>query len=121
MDDYLNLKDISKILGLRKDTITYRFNKIGVYPIYIKGIRFYKSSDINLIKKKLRNKFNIGNVKERFSIIEYFLSNRNNSSSDISKVCPLSTAQIDKILTSFIKDDFCITVPSKLNSIDHEY
>jgi len=121
MDDYLNLKDISKILGLRTDTITYRFNKIGIYPTYIKGIRFYNSIDIELIRKKLRKRFNISNVNERFTIVEYFLSNHNNSSSDISKICPLSTAQIDKILTSFINDDFCITVPSKLNSIDYVY
>ena len=120
MDDYLNLKDISKILNLRTDTITYRFNKVGVYPTYIKGIRFYNSSDIELIKKKLRKRFIISNVKERFTIIEYFLSNHNNTSSDISKICPLSTAQIDKILTCFIEDDFCITVPSKLNSHNYE-
>ena len=120
MDDYLTLKDISKELGIRTDTITYRFNRAGVYPTYIKGIRFYNSSDIDIVRQIVRKKYDISNIKEKFTIVEYFLSNHNNTSSDISKICPLSTAQIDKILTSFINDDFCITVPSKLNSIDHE-
>lgn len=115
MDEYLNLKDISKILKIRKDTIAKRFDKEDIFPIYLKGVRFYRSSDIEYIDRNVRNKYLIKNVGEIFTVIEYFLSHKENSSPDIAKICPLSTQKIDNILSDFLDNNCCVIAPSKMN------
>ena len=115
MEKYLNLKDITNIHGINKHTAHSRFVLLGITPIMIKHIKYYKENDVNRILISKHARYKIKSLSEQFTIIEYFLSHKENSSPDIAKICPLSTSRIDRIISDFLDNNFCIIAPSKIN------
>ena len=114
MANYVSAVKIANQLRLNKDTVMYRFNKMGIQPLKLNNKLYYLRSDIDLLKE-MKNTRNFITPNERFSILEYFLSNRGNSASDLEKVFFIPQHRIDRIITEFLNNGFCVIAPSKMN------
>ena len=114
MANYVSAVKIANQLRLNKDTVMYRFNKIGIQPLKLNNKLYYLKSDIDSLKE-MKNTRNFITPNERFSILEYFLSNRENSASDLSKVFFIPQARIDRIISEYFNNGSCVIAPSKMN------
>lgn len=114
MANYISAIDIADKLKLDKNTIIKRFDNIGIQPLNLNHKLYYLKSDISYLSGA-KVKRNIIRPAERFAVLEYFLSNRENSASDLEKVFFISQRRIDRIITDYLKNDYCVTVPSKMN------
>lgn len=116
MANYSNLTEIADRLNLSKSTVVNRFKKLGIEPMDLNHKLWYLKSDIEMLKT-MKNTRNFIKPSERFAIIEYFLSTRNNSVTDLQNVFFIPQQRIDRIITDFLNNGMCITVPSKMNRI----
>ena len=114
MANYVSAIEIANQLDLNKVTIIKRFESLGIQPLNLNHKLYYLKSDIKYLKG-FKVKRNLVTPAERFAILEYFLSNRENSASDLEKVFFIPQPRIDRIITDYLKNDYCVTVPSKMN------
>jgi hypothetical protein len=116
MANYISLINLANQLDLSKKTIVSRFEKLNIQPLNLNQKFFYLKSDVALLKH-MNIKRNFITPNERFSVLEYFLSNRENSASDLEKVFFIPQHRIDRIISEYLKNDMCVTVPSKINRL----
>lgn len=114
MAKYVSLVSIANDLKLSKGTIISRFDKLDIQPITINHKNYYSQSDLDMLILMKPKVVKVGH-KERFLIVEYFLRNKSNSSPAIADVFFIKPQRVDKIISEFLNNDSCITVPSKLN------
>jgi hypothetical protein len=116
MANYISAVNIANKLGLDRNTVISRFRKLDIEPLNLNNRLYYLNSDVYLLKtvKKPRN---LVSANERFAIVEYFLTHRNNSALDLETVFFISQRRIDRILSEYFDNGMCITVPSKLNKL----
>lgn len=114
MANYISLIDLANQLNLNKNTIVERFKKLDIQPLNLNHKLYYLKSNVDLLKT-MKNPRNFITPNERFTILEYFLSNRENSASDLEKVFFIPQHRIDRIITEFLNNGFCVIAPSKMN------
>jgi len=114
MANYISAIDLANQLNLSKQTIVKRFEKLDIQPLNLNHKLYYLKSNINLLKT-MKNPRNFITPNERFAVVEYFLTHRYNRTMDLEKVFFISQRRIDRIITDFLKNNMCVTAPSKLN------
>jgi DNA-binding MarR family transcriptional regulator len=114
MANYVSAIDIANRLGISKNTVVKRFAKMDIEPLNLNHKLYFLKSDIEVIKDAKRPVNHI-TPNERFAILEYFFSHRDNRASDLQKVFFIPQSRIDRIISEFFKNDFCVIAPSKLN------
>ena len=114
MANYVTAIDIADKFRISKNTVVERFAKLDIQPLNLNHKLYYLRSNIDLLKT-MKNPRNFITPNERFTILEYFLSNRENSASDLEKVFFIPQHRIDRIITEFLNNGFCVIAPSKMN------
>ena len=114
MAHYVTALDIASQLRISKNTVVQRFDKLDIQPLNLNHKLYYLKSNIDLLKT-MKNPRKFITHNERFAIVEYFLTHRDNRAMDLEKVFFIPQHRIDRILSEYLKNDLCITVPSKLN------
>ena len=114
MANYISAIDLANQLRISKNTVVQRFNKLDIQPLNLNNKLYYLKSNIDLLKT-MKNPRNFITPNERFAIVEYFLTYRDNRAMDLEKVFFIPQHRIDRIISEYLKNDLCITVPSKLN------
>ena len=114
MANYVTAIDIADKLRISKNTVVDRFDKLDIQPLNLNHKLYYLRSNIDLLKT-MKNPRKFITHNERFAIVEYFLTHRDNRAMDIEKVFFIPQHRIDRILSEYLKNDLCITVPSKMN------
>lgn len=113
---YISAAKIAIKFKVQKNTVINRFKKLGIEPVEINKKFYYSIEDSKMFEKTKQQK-NIITTNERFSVIEYFLSNRNNSSLDLTKVFFIHQRRIDRIISDYLNNDKCIIISSKMNKL----
>ena len=72
MANYISLIDIANQLNKSKETIIKRFASVHIEPLDLNHKLWYLKSDVALIKE-MKITYVHSTLKERFSILEYFL------------------------------------------------
>lgn len=116
MAKHTNLTDIANQLNLSKSTVISRFEKLNIQPLNLNHKLWYLSTDVESIRK-MKTSVNYITPIERFSILEYFLSHRDNGASDLEKVFFIPQFRINRIISDYLKNGMCVTVPSKMNRL----
>lgn len=116
MANYVSAIEIGNQLKLSKNTVVKRFQSIHIEPLNVNHKLYFLRSDIKLLKD-VKTTINHVTPNERFAVLEYFLSNRENRSSDLEKVFFIPQRRIDRIISEFFKNDMCVIAPSKLNKL----
>lgn len=111
---YYSRKDIAREAKLSVFAVRNRQDRLGIEPLVVKGNHFFTPEEMERIIRYKKSATIISHAKERFTIIEYFLTHDNNTTRDIAEICPLSHKLIDKIIFEYYKNDRCIIVNSKL-------
>lgn len=114
MAHYATALDIASQFRISKQTVIKRFEKLDIQPLNLNHKLYYLKSNVDLLKT-MKNPRNFITPNERFAIVEYFLTHRENTALDLEKVFFIPQHRIDRILSEYLKNDLCITVPSKLN------
>ena len=114
MAHYVTAIDIANKFRISRQTVVKRFEKLDIQPLNLNQKLYYLNSNIDLLHT-MKNPRNFITPKERFAIVEYFLTHRDNRAMDLEKVFFISQPRIDRILSEYLKNDLCITVPSKMN------
>ena len=114
MAHYVTAIDIANKFRISRQTVVKRFEKLDIQPLNLNQKLYYLNSNIDLLHT-MKNPRNFITTKERFAIVEYFLTHRDNRSMDLEKVFFIPQHRIDRILSEYLKNDLCITVPSKMN------
>ena len=114
MAHYISAIDLANQFRVSKQTIVKRFDKLDIQPLNLNHKLYYLKSNIDLLNG-MKNPRIFITPNERFAIVEYFLTHRDNRAMDIEKVFFIPQHRIDRILSEYLKNDLCITVPSKLN------
>lgn len=113
-DTHYSVFEISKELGLSVPVIRKRIEKQCIEPCVIKGKYYYTEYDVEKIMNSKKERRDRTTPTERFTVIEYFLNNNNNTTPEIAKICPLPFYLIDRIIFEFYKNDKCVIVKSRL-------
>ena len=114
MANYVRVIDIASELKISRYTVVEGFRKLDIQPLNLNHKLYYLKSNIELLKNVKKPRILI-NSNERFAIVEYFLTHRDNRAMDLEKVFFISQRRIDRILSDYLKNNMCITVPSKMN------
>jgi transcriptional antiterminator len=114
MANYISLIDLANQLNLSKNTIIERFKKLEIEPLNLNHKLYYLKSNVDLLGT-MKNPRNFITPNERFAIVEYFLTHRNNTALDLQKVFFIPQRRIDRIITEYLNNGFCVIAPSKLN------
>jgi len=114
MANYISLIDLANQLNLSKNTIVERFKKLDIEPLNLNHKLYYLKSNVDLLRI-MKNPRNFITPNERFTIVEYFLTHRNNTALDLQKVFFIPQRRIDRIITEYLNNGFCVIAPSKMN------
>jgi hypothetical protein len=114
MAHYISAIDLANQFRVSKQTIVKRFDKLDIQPLNLNHKLYYLKSNIDLLNG-MKNPRIFITPNERFAVVEYFLTHRDNRAMDLEKVFFIPQHRIDRILSEYLKNDLCITVPSKLN------
>ncbi len=114
MANYISLIDLANQLNLSKNTIIERFKKLDIEPLNLNHKLYYLKSNVDLLRT-MKNPRNFITPNERFAIVEYFLTHRNNTALDLQKVFFIPQRRIDRIITEYLNNGFCVIAPSKMN------
>ena len=114
MAHYVTAIDIANKFRISRQTVVKRFEKLDIQPLNLNQKLYYLNSNVDLLHT-MKNPRNFITPNERFAIVEYFLTHRDNRAMDIEKVFFIPQHRIDRILSEYLKNDLCITVPSKMN------
>ena len=113
---YISTTEIANMFNLNKGTVINRFKKLDIDPVEVNRRYYYSTEDVKHFEKA-KPTYNLITPNERFSIIEYFLSHRINSSLDLTKVFFIPQHRIDRIISEYLNSNNCVTISSKMNKI----
>lgn len=119
------VKDIAEYCNIDKTTITHRMKVLGIVKdnrrsgkvLYFDEEEF--ESIINFKKSHYKRLYSsLTYSKKKIYIIEYFLSNKDNSSPEIASYFDVPESFINSTLTEYLENNSTILVGSKINLVD---
>ena len=119
------VKDIAEYCNIDKTTITHRMKVLGIVKdnrrsgkvLYFDEEEF--ESIINFKKSHYKRLYSsLIYSKKKIYIIEYFLSNKDNSSPEIASYFDVPESFINATLTEYLENNSTIIVGSKINLVD---
>ena len=119
------VKDIAEHCNIDKTTITHRMKVLGIVKdnrrsgkvLYFDEEEF--ESIINFKKSHYKRLYSsLVYSKKKIYIIEYFLSNKDNSSPEIASYFDVPESFINATLTEYLENNSTIIVGSKINLVD---
>ncbi len=119
------VKDIAEYCNIDKTTITHRMKVLGIVKdnrksgkvLYFDEEEF--ESIINFKKSHYKRLYSsLMYSKKKIYIIEYFLSNKDNSSPEIASYFDVPESFVNAILTEYLENNSTILVGSKINLVD---
>ena len=118
MSNLLSTNDVSRLLKISKNTITYRCRELKIGSRKGKPLMI-DEDNLELIRTFSKNRFKNLNFKKKYHkvnilIVEYYLSRKDNSIPDIAKNLGVTETKVHNAINQFLKDGY-VTVQSKLN------
>ena len=113
---YISATEIANKLNLHKGTVISRFKKLDIDPVEVNRRYYYSIENVKHFEKA-KPSYNLITPNERFLVIEYFLSHRDNSSLDLTKVFFIPQHRVDRIISEYLNNNNCVTISSKMNKI----
>lgn len=119
------VKDIAEYCNIDKTTITHRMKVLGIIKenrksgkvLYFDEEEF--ESIVNFKKSHYKRLYSsLIYSKKKIYIIEYFLSNKDNSSPEIASYFDVPESFINTTLTEYLENNSTIIVGSKINLLD---
>ena len=119
------IKDIAEYCNIDKTTITHRMKVLGIVKdnrrsgkvLYFDEEEF--ESIINFKKSPSKRLYSsLMYSKKKIYIIEYFLSNKSNSSPEIASYFDVPESFVNSTLTEYLENNSTIIVGSKINLVD---
>lgn len=119
------VKDIAEYCNIDKTTITHRMKVLGIIKenrrsgkvLYFDEEEF--ESIVNFKKSHYKRLYSsLIYSKKKIYIIEYFLSNKDNSSPEIASYFDVPESFINATLTEYLENNSTILVGSKINLVD---
>lgn len=119
------VKDIAEYCNIDKTTITHRMKVLGIVKdnrrsgkvLYFNEEEF--ESIVNFKKSHYKRLYSsLIYSKKKIYIIEYFLSNKDNSSPEIASYFDVPESFINATLTEYLENNSTIIVGSKINLLD---
>lgn len=119
------VKDIAEYCNIDKTTITHRMKVLGIVKdnrrsgkvLYFDEEEF--ESIINFKKSHYKRLYSsLIYSKKKIYIIEYFLSNKDNSSPEIASYFDIPESFVNATLTEYLENNSTILVGSKINLVD---
>ena len=119
------VKDIAEYCNIDKTTITHRMKVLGIVKdnrrsgkmLYFDEEEF--ESIVNFKKSHYKRLYSsLVYSKKKIYIIEYFLSNKDNSSPEIASYFDVPDSFINATLTEYLENNSTILVGSKINLVD---
>lgn len=119
------VKDIAEYCNIDKTTITHRMKVLGIVKdnrrsgkvLYFDEEEF--DSIINFKKSHYKRLYSsLTYSKKKIYIIEYFLSNKDNSSPEIASYFDVPESFVNATLTEYLENNSTILVGSKINLVD---
>ena len=119
------VKDIAEYCNIDKTTITHRMKVLGIVKdnrrsgkvLYFDEEEF--ESIINFKKSHYKRLYSsLIYSKKKIYIIEYFLSNKDNSSPEIASYFDVPESFVNATLTEYLENNSTILVGSKINLVD---
>ena len=119
------VKDIAEYCNIDKTTITHRMKVLGIVKdnrrsgkvLYFNEEEF--ESIVNFKKSHYKRLYSsLMYSKKKIYIIEYFLSNKDNSSPEIASYFDVPESFINTTLTEYLENNSTILVGSKINLVD---
>lgn len=119
------VKDIAEYCNIDKTTITHRMKVLGIIKenrksgkvLYFDEEEF--ESIINFKKSHYKRLYSsLMYSKKKIYIIEYFLSNKDNSSPEIASYFDVPESFVNATLTEYLENNSTILVGSKINLVD---
>jgi predicted DNA-binding protein YlxM (UPF0122 family) len=119
------VKDIAEYCNIDKTTITHRMKVLGIVKdnrksgkvLYFDEEEF--ESIINFKKSHYKRLYSsLIYSKKKIYIIEYFLSNKDNSSPEIASYFDVPESFVNATLTEYLENNSTILVSSKINLVD---
>ena len=119
------VKDIAEYCNIDKTTITHRMKVLGIVKdnrrsgkvLYFNEEEF--ESIVNFKKSHYKRLYSsLMYSKKKIYIIEYFLSNKDNSSPEIASYFDVPESFINATLTEYLENNSTILVGSKINLVD---
>lgn len=119
------IKDIAEYCNIDKTTITHRMKVLGIVKenrksgkmLYFDEEEF--ESIVNFKKSHYKRLYSsLMYSKKKIYIIEYFLSNKDNSSPEIASYFDVPESFVNATLTEYLENNSTIIVGSKINLVD---
>jgi hypothetical protein len=119
------IKDISEYCNIDKTTITHRMKVLGIIRHNRKSgkILYFDEEEfesiINFKKSPSKRLYSsLMYSKKKIYVIEYFLSNKDNSSPEIASYFDVPESFVNATLTEYLENNSTILVGSKINLVD---
>lgn len=119
------VKDIAEYCNIDKTTITHRMKVLGIVKenrksgkmLYFDEEEF--ESIVNFKKSHYKRLYSsLMYSKKKIYIVEYFLSNKDNSSPEIASYFDVPESFVNATLTEYLENNSTILVGSKINLVD---
>ena len=119
------VKDIAEYCNIDKTTITHRMKVLGIIKenrksgkvLYFDEEEF--ESIVNFKKSPSKRLYSsLMYSKKKIYIIEYFLSNKDNSSPEIASYFDVPESFVNSTLTEYLENNSTIIVGSSINLVD---
>lgn len=119
------VKDIAEYCNIDKTTITHRMKVLGIIKenrksgkmLYFDEEEF--ESIVNFKKSHYKRLYSsLIYSKKKIYIVEYFLSNKDNSSPEIASYFDVPESFVNATLTEYLENNSTILVGSKINLVD---
>jgi len=116
--ELVNINTASVILKIDIDVVRYRCKMLKISARNGGRIMLDENQldQIRNFKRPKNVSYKTKYDKKNILIVEYYLSNKNNSIPDISKNMGLSNSKVNLVISQFLKDG-CITIESNLNKV----
>lgn len=118
------MQEASKIVGIDRSSISYRMKILGIKQ-EIKRVKgkmiFLDDEDIDRLLnfEKITNRSLDYNSefysRKKLIIVEYFLKNKNNGISTISKLFEVKESIVQRMVNELLENNFEILIGSKIN------
>ena len=119
------IKDIAEYCNIDKTTITHRMKVLGIIKENRKSgkILYFDEEEfesiINFKKSHYKRLYSsLMYSKKKIYVIEYFLSNKDNSSPEIASYFDVPESFVNATLTEYLENNSTILVGSKINLVD---
>ena len=113
--------EASKETNLKPDTFRQRAKTIGLVPFKKNNMFMWSDRQIDTIQKwkRIRKTNYFKFSKKNISIVDFYLTHRNNTQVEISESMGLTVSRVNKVLTDFLNTGY-VVVESKIN-VDNFY